>query len=300
MSSLIDTALDRTIAPGYGNVGLVIRKRLPGWPDDPPRMDGKVVLITGAGSGIGLAAGQGFAKLGATVLAVGRSQERADGAARAIGGGARGIACDVSSVAALKALQVDRLDVLVNNAGVMPDERERSVDGVELCFATHVLAPWVLIEQFAPILERVINVSSGGMYAQGLNSGDLMSERSKYSPKLFYARSKRAEMVITEQWAERLERPVVHAMHPGWVDTKGVQNWMPVFRAITRPIIRDPEAGADTVVWLGAAPEPLESTGGFWMDRRRRPTHYRIGASPDSADDRAELWALCERLAAGA
>ena len=300
MSSLVDTALDRAIAPGYGNVGLVVRKRLPGWPDDPPRMDGQVVLITGAASGIGLAAGQGFARLGATVLAVGRNQQRADDAARAIGGDARGIACEVSSVAALKALRVDRLDVLVNNAGVMPDERERSADGVELCFATHVLAPWVLIEQFAPIVTRVINVSSGGMYAQGLNSGDLMSENSKYSPKLFYARSKRAEMVITEQWAERLKdtHTVVHAMHPGWVDTKGVQNWMPVFRKLTRPIIRDPQAGADTIVWLGAAPEPLQSTGGFWMDRRRRPTHYRLGASPDSASDRAELWALCERLTA--
>ena len=303
LTAAVDTALDRTIAPGYGNIGLAIRRRLPGWPADPPRMDGHVVLITGAASGIGLAAGQGFARLGATVLAVGRNEERADEAARAIGGDARGIACDVSSVAALKALPErvgDRLDVLVNNAGVMPDERERSVDGVELCFATHVLAPFVLIEQFAPMLGRVINVSSGGMYAQGLNSGDLMSENVKYSPKLFYARSKRAEMVITEQWAERLAGTgvVVHAMHPGWVDTKGVQNWMPVFRAVTRPIIRDPEAGADTVVWLGAAPEPLRSSGDFWMDRRRRPTHYRLGASPDSPADRAELWALCEQLTA--
>ncbi len=298
MSSLVDTALDRTIAPGYGKVGLAIRKRLPDWPDDPPRMDGQVVLITGAASGIGLAAGQGFARLGATVLAVGRSQERADEAARAIGGDARGIACDVSSVAALKALQVDRLDVLVNNAGVMPPERTRSADGVELCFATHVLAPFVLIERFAPILERVINVSSGGMYAQGLNTGDLMSEHDKYSPKLFYARSKRAEIVITEQWAERLDRPVVHAMHPGWVDTKGVQSAMPAFRTVTRLILRDLDAGADTIVWLGAAPEPQQSTGEFWMDRRRRPTHYRLGASPDSEADRAELWALCEQLTA--
>src|SRR5262245_48619800 len=141
---MIDTVLDRTIAPGYGNIGLAIRKRLPGWPADPPRMDGQVVLITGAASGIGLAAGRGFARLGATVLAVARNEERANDAARAIGGGARGIACDVSSVGALKALvKPERLDVLVNNAGVMPDERERSVDGVELCFATHVLAPFV-------------------------------------------------------------------------------------------------------------------------------------------------------------
>ena len=106
-------------------------------------------------------------------------------------------------------------------------------------------------------------------------------------------------MVITEQWGERLRGTgvVVHAMHPGWVDTKGVQTWMPVFRAVTRPIIRGPEAGADTIVWLGAAPEPLRSTGRLWMDRRQRPTHYRLGASADSEADRAELWALCEQLA---
>jgi hypothetical protein len=106
-------------------------------------------------------------------------------------------------------------------------------------------------------------------------------------------------MVITEQWAERLEDTVVHAMHPGWVDTKGVQSFMPVFRTLTRPILRDLDAAEDTVVWLGAAPEPLQTTGELWMDRRRRPTHYRFGASPDSAEDRAELWALCERLTAG-
>ena len=280
----VDTLLDRAVAPGYGNVGLVIRRRLPGWPADPPRMDGKVVLVTGAASGIGLAAAQGFARLGATVLAVARSQERAEDAVRSIDGDARPLACDISSVAALRELPErvgERLDVLVNNAGVMPGERERSVDGVELTFATHVLAPFVLTQAFAPLLEasapaRVINVTSGGMYAQALNGGDLQSERDDYSPKRFYARSKRAEVVITEQWGERLRGTgvVVHAMHPGWVDTKGVQTGMPVFRAVTRPIIRGPEAGADTIVWLGAAPEPLRSTGrcGWTAGSARRTT----------------------------
>ena len=119
--------------PGYGKYGLTLRKRLPGWPDDPPRMDGKVVLVTGAASGLGLAAAQGFASLGARVLAVARNDERAQDAERAITGDVRGVACDVSSVAALEALAagVGHVDVLVNNAGVMPSERSRSVDGVE-------------------------------------------------------------------------------------------------------------------------------------------------------------------------
>lgn len=71
---------------------------------------------------------------------------------------------------------------------------------------------------------------------------------------------------------------------------------MPVFRAITGPIIRTPEEGADTVVWLGAAPEALETTGDFWPDRHRRPTHYRLGAGEDPSEPRRMLWDLCQSL----
>jgi NAD(P)-dependent dehydrogenase (short-subunit alcohol dehydrogenase family) len=142
----------------------------------------------------------------------------------------------------------------------------------------------------------VINVSSGGMYNQSIPAGDLQSDRDSYGPKKLYARTKREQVVISEQWAERLppEDVVVHSMHPGWVDTEGVRQWMPVFRTITRPIIRDADQGADTIVWLGAAAEPGRSTGGFWHDRRRRPTHYRLGASPDGDTARRELWDFCE------
>jgi NAD(P)-dependent dehydrogenase (short-subunit alcohol dehydrogenase family) len=140
------------------------------------------------------------------------------------------------------------------------------------------------------------------MYDQSIPAGDLQSEHTSYGPKKLYARTKREQVVITELWAEELRGSgiVVHAMHPGWADTEGVRKWMPVFRAITRPIIRNPEQGADTIVWLGAASEPLESTGDFWHDRRRRPTHYLIGARPDSEETRRELWAECERLLAAA
>ena len=313
-STAVDTLLDRTVALGYGNLGLVIRRRLKDWPADPPRMDGKVVLVTGAASGIGLAASQGYARLGASVRAVGRDQARAEEAARQIitavpGADVRPEVCDVSSLRELRAFAERfaaaeaRLDVLVNNAGVMPDEREHSAEGHELMFATHVLAPFALIAMLSELLRasapsRVINVSSGGMYDQSIPGDDLQSEQTSYGPKKLYARTKREEVVITEQWAQRLDGSgvVVHSMHPGWADTKGVREWMPVFRALTRPIIRSPEQGADTIVWLGSAPEPLRSNGKFWHDRRARPTHYLIGASPDSDQDRQKLWNLCESL----
>ena len=75
---------------------------------------------------------------------------------------------------------------------------------------------------------------------------------------------------------------------------------MPLFSVLTRPIIRTSEEGADTIVWLGAAPEPLERSGLFWQDRRPRPTHYRLGASPDSNGDRDALWRYCARALAQA
>ena len=314
VSSLIDTALDRSIALGYGTVGLAVRRRLPGWPADPPRMDGKVALVTGAASGLGLATCQGFARLGATVLPVARSDARADEAKSEIlaavpGAEVRPLVCDVSRLEALRGLaetvtQTEpRLDVLVNNAGAMPGERTETSDGVELMFATHVLAPFVLISRLRGLLTQsapssVINVSSGGMYSQRLPGDDLQSQHATYSPPKIYARTKREQVVITEMWAQRLKGTgvVVHAMHPGWADTKGVQDALPLFRIVTRPIIRDLDAGADTIVWLGAAPEALQSTGGFWHDRRERPTHYLLGAGAESELDRQRLWDLCVAL----
>jgi dehydrogenase/reductase SDR family member 12 len=314
IANAVDTLLDRTIALGYGSIGFAVRRHLSRWPADPPRMDGKVVLVTGAASGIGLAAGKGFARLGATVHALARNEQRAEDAAREIrrdlpDADVRPAACDLSSLDALRSFgqrfsaEQPRLDVLVNNAGVMPDHRTHTVDGHELMFATHVLATFTLIATLQPLLvesapARVINVSSGGMYNQSLPGEDLESEGTGYGPKKLYARTKREQIVITEQWAERLHGTgvVVHAMHPGWAATRGVEDAMPLFLALTRPIIRTPEQGADTIVWLGAGPEALESSGKFWHDRRTRPTHYRLGAAEDSPEDRQKLWDRCAQL----
>ena len=316
--SAIDTVLDRSIVLGYGRLGLKARRRLPGWPADPPRMDGKVVLVTGAGSGLGQATCTGFARLGASVRTLGRDARRARAAADAVLASAPGadvtpVACDVSSLEALHGFAdrfragESRLDALVNNAGVMPAERTRSADGHELMFATHVLAPFALIALLRPLLEaggsaRVVNVSSGGMYTQAIPAGDLESDGDGYNPKTFYARTKREQVAIGEMWAQRLAGTgvSVHGMHPGWADTEGVRQSMPAFRSLTRPILRTPAEGADTIVWLGAAPDEAVGAGGFWHDRRRRPTHYALGPAADAPDDRRRLWDRCRTLGEGA
>jgi dehydrogenase/reductase SDR family member 12 len=314
---VIDTVLDRSIALGYSRAGLWARRRLSGWPADPEPMPGKVALVTGAASGIGLAACRGFARLDARVLAVARSDERAQEAAEQIrqavsGADVTPLACDVSDLTALRAFaarlaaEAPRLDVLVNNAGVMPPSRARSADGHELTFATHVLAPFALIAWTRPLLERsapstVINVSSGGMYSRSIPCDDPESEHEDYSPTQMYATTKREEVVITEGWAQRLQGRgvLVHSMHPGWADTKGVRDALPVFRAITRPVIRTPDQGADTIVWLGATAPRLGSSGQFWHDRRPRPTRYRLGADEESSACRQRLWDYCESIVEG-
>jgi dehydrogenase/reductase SDR family protein 12 len=311
LGSLLDTVLDRTIVGGYSNVGYRLRRRA--WNDAQLRsMEGKVVLVTGATSGLGQAAATGFARLGATVHVLARDPSRGEDiraavAEQADGGEVQLQICDLARLDAVSGFTqrlraaVPRLDVLVNNAGVMSAERTLSPDGIELTFAVNVVAPFLLTAGLLEPLRagapgRVINVSSGGMYTQRLAADDLQSERD-YSPKTAYARSKRAEVVLTQMWARRLAGSgvVVHAMHPGWADTPGLRTSLPRFYRVTRPLLRTAAEGADTVVWLGAAPGPGTSTGGFWHDRVQRPVHL-IPATRESAEDRERLWNECERL----
>ena len=304
LSRALDALLDTSLVGGYGRTGLAVRRHLPGWPADPPGMDGKVVAVTGASAGIGLAAAVGFAELGAHVHLVGRSLERTAAAAaelvRAVpGASVQADHCDVSSLASLRDFTTGwtgPLDVLVNNAGVMVPERQLTTDGVELTFATNVLGPFVLVRDLIdsmPAGARVITVSSGGMYGQRLDA-DLQNE--DYTPVAAYARTKRAEVVLTELWAQRHPQLSFHAMHPGWADTPGIQGSLTTFAKVLAPILRTPEQGADTIVWLGGASEAGETSGLFWHDRRPRPTHY-LGLNRERAGAREALWALCERLA---
>ena len=314
IGSLLDTILDRTVVAGYASAGYRIRRHM--WDaDDLRSMDGKTVLVTGATSGLGLAAADGFARLGARVRLLARSEERGERARAAVveatgNRDVRACLCDVSDLRDVRAFAArftadePRLDVLVNNAGVLPPERALSADGNELALATNVLGPFLLTNLLIPLLmesapARVIIVSSGGMYTQGLDVEDLQSTGEKFDGPTVYARTKRAQVILTELWAKRLAGTgvVAHAMHPGWVDTPGVASSLPRFHRLTGPLLRSPEQGADTIVWLGAAVEPGESSGGFWHDRRQRPTH-RVPWTREAPEDRERLWHECERLTA--
>jgi dehydrogenase/reductase SDR family member 12 len=312
ISSLLDDVLDRTVVPGFTNVGYRIRSRE--WSAaELQEMHGKVVLVTGASSGLGLAAAEGCARLGASVWLVVRNPERGEQArariVKRLGGGDVHVGvCDLSKLESVRQFagrfrdQASRLDVLINNAGLMTDARGVSADGIELTLATNVIGPFLLTNLLIGLLEesapaRIINVSSGGMYTEKLRVDDLQSERGEFDGPKVYARSKRAGVVLTELWAEQLAGTgvVVHAMHPGWADTPGVRSSLPRFYQLTRPLLRTPVQGADTIVWLGAAAEPGRSSGRFWHDRRPRPTH-RLRRTRETPRERERLLAECVRL----
>jgi NAD(P)-dependent dehydrogenase (short-subunit alcohol dehydrogenase family) len=273
-------------------------------------MDGQVVLITGATAGLGLAAGEGFARLGARVIIAARDAGRGEAARERITAATGNadvavVHCDVSDMASVRACAEHvlatepRLDVLVNNAGALPTERQVTPAGLELTFATNVLGPFLLTNLLLPLLRRsvparIITVSSGGMYTRALDVDDLQTEHREYDGPAVYARTKRAEVILTELWAQRLAGTgvVAHAMHPGWADTPGVAGSLPAFHKLTRPLLRSAEQGADTIVWLGAAAEPATRNGLFWHDRRARPTH-RVPWTKEPPEDRERLWRAC-------
>jgi hypothetical protein len=119
----------------------------------------------------------------------------------------------------------------------------------------------------------------------------------QYNGTRQYAIAKRAQVVLNEMWSEK--RPDVHfaAMHPGWADTPGVKSSLPTFRTVTRPLLRTPRQGADTIAWLAAADTLPAPSGTFWCDREPRSTHKTATSrATDTPDRRRDLWNWCESV----
>ncbi|OLR93125.1 SDR family NAD(P)-dependent oxidoreductase [Actinokineospora bangkokensis] len=308
-TDILDTVLDRAVVPGYSKIGYAVRSRF--WPADPEpgSLEGCTALVTGAASGLGKATTAGLAALGATVHMLVRNPEKGEQARLEVAEQVPGAhlelqECDVSSLASVRGFAErfsaahGSLDVLVHNAGTLPPERRVTDEGNEVTLATHVLGPHLLTALLRPALAaakgRVVFVTSGGMYTATLHPEDPQYEAGEYSGAKAYARTKRMQVVLAEQWAGELKPDgvAVHSAHPGWADTPGVTASLPGFNRVMGPLLRTPEQGADTIVWLCAAPQGREGSGGFWHDRRRRPTHYL----PWQGDDpvaRHALWAYC-------
>ena len=136
-------------------------------------------------------------------------------------------------------------------------------------------------------------MSSGGMYTAKLTVSGLQMSGRDYKGAEQYARAKRAQVALNEEWAARFGHAGIHfhALHPGWADTPGVDVSLPTFSKMMRPLLRTAEQGADTLVWLAADDAALASNGLFWLDRRPRSTHKLPSTrTSDTLERRDRLW----------
>ena len=273
-------------------------------------MNGKVCVVTGATSGIGKAAATALARMGAQIVLVGRDQGRTEATAAEIGANAavppKAEIADLASMEQVHALagrlgSLERIDVVVNNAGLVLGERRVTEDGFEHVFAVNHLAPFLLTNLLLPRLTgsapaRVVTVTSDAHSAANLDLDDPNLEHGWDSWRS-YANSKLANILFTRELARRLDGTGVTAncAHPGVVRTGFGREGKPLLRlgtTIARPFFLSPERGADTIVYLASSPDAAGETGGYYVKRQRREPS--AAARDDAAARR--LWDISEKL----
>lgn len=305
---------DRLVAPGLALFSkLGYRRGRKNWSPISASLNNKRMIVTGASSGLGLATARVLADRGADLVLVMRNEKRAKGLVKELKAesGNTSIRYEIADLSLMgdvdalcQRLQTEGrgIDVLINNAGALFNDYGKTSEGLEQSFALLLLSPWRLTTSLHPLLKqaqgRVINVVSGGMYSQKLKVSRLQAREDGYAGTAAYAQCKRALTILSEEWAERWEEDgiVVNAMHPGWADTPGVESALPAFHSLTKYILRTPEEGADTIIWLAAASEAGKASGKFFLDREPRTTHL-LARTQEAKADRAELIAYMEGFA---
>jgi NAD(P)-dependent dehydrogenase (short-subunit alcohol dehydrogenase family) len=269
----------------------------------------RTVLVTGASAGIGRATAARLAAMGANVLLASRSRERGEAAQAMIaeqvpGASTRLLLADLASPDGVRSLAEqtlgasDRLDVLVNNAGVFTRGYEETPNGLETQFAVNHLAPFLLthllrerLAETAP--SRVITVSSEAHKRGRINFDDLQGQQH-YNGLKAYAQSKLANLLFNRELARRLGGTGVtaNALHPGVVATSLLfDSFRPL--KLLRPFFKTPEQGARTTICLAAAPALERLTGLYFIDCE--PARPSAAARDDAAARR--LWQVSAELA---
>ena len=309
---VLDALLEASVVGSFSKIGPALRCRTAHW-SEPSAATGRVIVVTGATSGLGLAAATELSRLGARVCIVGRDLGRTEGARRTIEATASaavtseladlGDLDQVASLADRLSRRLGRIDGLVHNAGALFRTRQTSPQGTEATITLHLLAPYILTERLGPILARsdaarVITMTSGGMYTQRFELNCLVASDDGYDGVTAYARAKRAQVVLTQEWQRRYGPSGVdfHVVHPGWADTPGIASGLPTFARVLHPLLRSAPKGVDTLVWLAGLPGRTPAGGGLWLDRRRRGQYYLpwtwVSASRRAIDG-VELWEWC-------
>lgn len=275
-------------------------------------MKDKHCLITGATAGIGRAAALQLAQMGASLVLVARNPDKAEATVRQIqqqAGNQRVefLLADLASQKEVRRLaeeikaQYQRLDVLVNNAGLLMTSRQESPDGIEMTFALNHLSYFLLTNLLLDLLKssspsRIVNVSSDSHQQANIDFSDLQY-RGRYRGFQAYARSKLANLLFTYELARRLEGTgvTVNGLHPGLVATNFLaNNGLPgrAMNLFVRLLGRSPEKGARTVTYLASSTDVEGVTGQYFVDEGL------VASSPASydLDDALSLWQVSADL----
>jgi NAD(P)-dependent dehydrogenase (short-subunit alcohol dehydrogenase family) len=269
-------------------------------------------VVTGANTGMGRVIAEELARLGDTVVLVCRSRERGEAAQADIRSATQNDAVElvvadlasqrqVREAAAEITERHDRLNVLVNNAGVFLAERAETEEQIEKTFATNYLGHFLLTELLLDALKagapaRIVNVASRtGGYKIDLD--DLMLKKKKYSAIPAASQSKLAQVMFTLELAQRLEGTgvTVNALHPGLVKS-GITRELPLFiRTMLNLVSTTPEKGARTALYLATSPD-VENVSGQFIGPKRKP--LKLAAQANEPEARQRLWDLSVEMTA--
>ena len=245
----------------------------------------RIAVVTGASSGIGLAAAEDLARRGWEVALVGRDPARLAEAQRRVTAVAsapvEAYRCDFADLTDVRLLaerlreRYPRIDVLANNAGGNVHTRSSTVDGYETTIQTNHLAPFLLSCLLRDRLRggRIINTASGAHMQGRLDPDDLSSANGRYRSLVVYGSAKQANIAFAAEAARRWPDILSTSYHPGVVRTRfGSGSAMYTFFYRYAPALRTPAKGAETLVWLATADRSEIMPGGYYVDKRlRRP-----------------------------
>ncbi len=282
---------------------------------------GKVYVVTGANSGIGLSLSEYLAGRGATLYLVCRNRARGDAARDAIVATSKnervhtlvgdcGIAADVRRLVSDLSEREKQIDALVCNAGAMANKRVLTADGYETTFATHLLHGSYLLSTLSlPLLSksrdpRVVFVSSGGALTTPFPSWELAArgEGGKFSGQAAYTYAKRGQILLAERLDARHAADGVRfvSAHPGWVDTPGLDGAYGSKKSLFQPL-RSGWQGVEGIAWLCACDGAELDGGAFYLDRRPGPKHLAgafFGEGSFTKNTDAEVDAFMDALEA--